>query len=621
MNNNWSQILLLSLFLFLSQFIDAQNARVHPIIPLSKNDSLNVKQWSEQSLVLERKGDNRGASQIIDNVAFIYWEHNYYKEALKHFKHSVQLNETLYNQSGISMIYNNIAMICSDMGDFDGSYEYFNKTLAYRRSQREKIGIISAQINISVVLNNLKRYDESITRLEEALTLARETNDLNQMKSCYGMLAETYERAGQNQKSMYYYGFYRDFHEKIQKQKDQQSKQWVDEANLKVSLVEAEKRNKELELRLKSTELQEVTGTKNKLLKSLTKKELQMVVMTREQELTSMRMRHEQENLRNEAIRHRNEVVIVLSLMGLLLTIVIFVIKSNIERKKHNEKLGQQNQEILSQKDLLEIANREISIKNQNITGSINYAQKIQYSILPSIEEIKEHIPENFVFYKPKDIIGGDFYWFFHRDGLSFVAVVDCTGHGVPGALMSMTVNTLLNEIMFEERNNQANLILSRLHQKILKTLQQQKGDEYSQDGCDISLCVIDRKKKLLHFSAARNNAFLFSKESVRVLKATPKSIGGLSMLGEIEPERSFKSETVELSEDFLLLMSTDGIFDQLNENDDAFGTGRFKEMGMELFSLPSAIASSTVNDRISSWQKGGVQQDDILVVGLMLRA
>lgn len=618
MSKIWSQLVLMLLFVMVFQFVKGQNARVHSIIPLSSHDSVNIKQWAAQSLLFENKGDYREASRLLDNVAFIYWEHNFYKDAIRFFQHSVKLNESLYNQSGIAMLNNNLAMICSDCGDFESSYDYFNKTLAYRRSQREKVGIISAQINISVVLNNLKRYDESINRLMEALSLARETNDIGQMKSCYGMLAETYERAGMNSKSMYYFGFYKDFHEQLLRQKEQQSKKSVDEANLKVSLIESEKRNKELELILKNSELQEVTGKRNTLLKSLTKKQLQLELMNRENEFKRLQIKHEKENRKNEEIKHRNQVVMSFTLMGLLLTIVVFVIKSNIERKRHNKKLGIQNQEILSQKNLLEIANKEILLKNKDITGSINYAQKIQYSILPSVDEIKTHIPEYFVFYRPKDVIGGDFYWFFHREGLSFIAVVDCTGHSVPGALMSMTVNTLLNEIMFEEKDNDPAMILSSLHRKIYKTLQQQKGDEYSQDGCDISLCVLDHDKKILHYSAARNNAYICNGSGIQVLKATQKSIGGLSLLGLSEPERNFKSYSVEIKEVSLLLMTTDGILDQLGSDDEAFGTIRLKELGLKLYQRRGKDGSRIVEEDLIGWKKDNDQQDDILVMGFM---
>ena len=167
-------------------------------------------------------------------------------------------------------------------------------------------------------------------------------NDMNQMKSCYGMLAETYERAGQNQKAMYYFGFYRDFHEKIVKQKEQQSKQNVDEANLKLNLIESEKKNQELELKLKQSELIEISGSNTSLRKTLTRKELQLELLNREHEITTIKYKHEQENVKNATIKHRNEIIFALILVGLLLTIVIFVIKSNIERRKHNNNYCQQ---------------------------------------------------------------------------------------------------------------------------------------------------------------------------------------------------------------------------------------------------------------------------------------
>jgi serine phosphatase RsbU (regulator of sigma subunit) len=272
--------------------------------------------------------------------------------------------------------------------------------------------------------------------------------------------------------------------------------------------------------------------------------------------------------------------------------------------------------------DITELKNaeKEIKQKTKEITDSITYAKRIQRAILPHRNDIWSALPQSFVLFKPKDIVSGDFYWFHHKDELSYIAVVDCTGHGVPGALMSMIAHSLLNEIVLEKKITDPAEVLSRLHHLVFRTLQQEKGDEYSQDGMDISLVIIDHKNKLLKFSGARNNAFLTDGKTVSVLKATAKSIGGVSVTCAIEPQRQFKSETVELNDTTMLVMSTDGISDQLNKEDLKFGSSRFKEMVLTLSNHPVSEGASIVSSTVNEWKTTVTQLDDMLLMAIALK-
>ena len=185
---------------------------------------------------------------------------------------------------------------------------------------------------------------------------------------------------------------------------------------------------------------------------------------------------------------------------------------------------------------------------------------------------------------------------------------------------MTMIAHSSLIEVVIEQKITSPDKILSALHQQIFKNLQQQKGDENSQDGMDISLVVIDHKNNLLHFSGARNHGFLVDGKEIRILKATPKSIGGLSMLGEIEPERKFKSETFQIHPDSLLILTTDGILDQMNKNDEKFGNERFKEMILNIHSNEIGFNQQLVENTYRSWTQGISQLDDVLLMAIKLK-
>jgi len=260
-------------------------------------------------------------------------------------------------------------------------------------------------------------------------------------------------------------------------------------------------------------------------------------------------------------------------------------------------------------------ANQKLEKQNNQINESIEYAKKIQYSILPDLHEIEKHLTNLFVFFEPRNLIGGDFYWFYHQNNISYIAVIDCTGHSIPGALMSMIVNSLLKEIMQEKMCNTAGDILSELHKKLYNYLQQSKGDKYSQDGCDISLCIIDKTNKQLQFSGAGQNIYICKNNSISILKASPKAIGGLSVLGKHEPERFFNTEYIEITESMCISMTTDGILDQLNENDEIFGINKFVKMLSDCKNSNQKFRGQFITETINNWKRNVNQQDDMLIL------
>lgn len=265
----------------------------------------------------------------------------------------------------------------------------------------------------------------------------------------------------------------------------------------------------------------------------------------------------------------------------------------------------------------IEDKRKKLKKSNRALKESIDYSRKIQFSILPPRDVINKSIPNTFVYFQPKEVISGDFYWFYKNEKFSYIASVDCTGHGVPGGLMSMTVHSILNEIMHDNKVDEPSQILSVLHQKIFKNLRQSKGDEYSQDGCDISLCRIDYKSNKLMFSGAHSDLFICTEKGTEIFKSTRKSIGGLSMLGECEPDRSFENIQMTIPEKSLFILTTDGIIDQLNENNEAFGINQFGKMLSQLFIESTNAREEYVNSQITKWLKNTDQLDDLLIIGI----
>ncbi|MDQ3049238.1 MAG: SpoIIE family protein phosphatase, partial [Bacteroidota bacterium] len=231
-------------------------------------------------------------------------------------------------------------------------------------------------------------------------------------------------------------------------------------------------------------------------------------------------------------------------------------------------------------------ANDKLSVAFNDIRDSINYAKKIQDAILPLEDEIKRALPQSFVLFKPRDVVSGDFYWFNRKEERIYIAAVDCTGHGVPGAFMSMIGNSLLNEIISKKGPHDAAGILKSLHKGVRKALKQDRNSYESKDGMDLALAVIDTGTNTLQYSGAKRSLFCFSEGVFSEVKADKQSIGGL----EMEDDYHFTNHSFQLKKGDTFYLFTDGYVDQFGgEKGKKYSTKRLKETLAEMQSLTMA--------------------------------
>lgn len=346
---------LIMVFLLLAVQLDGQEK-----YPFSRQDSAKIAEYDSLSNLHQQQNQYKEQSRYLNNMAMLYWEHNHFTKARKYYEQSLALNKKVGNENGIAMINSNLAMINADEGKYEDAVGYFKRTLTARKVRGEKVGTISAMINLSVVLNNLERYQESLDYLHEALDLAREMNNPRQMKSCYGMLAETYEKAGNSEKSLYYFDYFRTFHDKIQKDKIREKEQEIANERLQRKLAEAEKRNKELELKQKDTvitrknkQITDLGSAKQKLLDTLSRKQLELKYTGQMRELEQeqfARKQQEQREVRNYILAGTGFVFIVASLLFIGLT----------QYRRTARKLEAQKQQIESQSKDLEAQNKKL---------------------------------------------------------------------------------------------------------------------------------------------------------------------------------------------------------------------------------------------------------------------
>ena len=271
--------------------------------------------------------------------------------------------------------------------------------------------------------------------------------------------------------------------------------------------------------------------------------------------------------------------------------------------------------------------NRIIEGKNKDITDSINYAQRIQQAILSDVNEIKENFPQSFIFFKPKDIVSGDFYWFSHTDNTTFIAAADCTGHGVPGALMSMIANSFLNEVVNEKNIFQPDLILNELRDKIIKSLRQKGESMENKDGLDISFCSVKGNK--LSFSGANNPLWIIrdvennsefddkvtvKNEKYKLIEMRPDK----QPIGTHPNAHPFSLKSLQLMKGDSVYLFTDGYADQFGgPKKKKFLYKNFAELLLSIHEKTMEEQKKILERAIEDW-KGNLEQiDDILVVGL----
>jgi serine phosphatase RsbU (regulator of sigma subunit) len=299
-----------------------------------------------------------------------------------------------------------------------------------------------------------------------------------------------------------------------------------------------------------------------------------------------------------------------------------------IEQQKNellekNEELAKQNEEILTQKEALELQKRKIDQQNKHLRASMEYASSIQKAILPTEQEIAKYF-ENFIFFKPKEIVSGDFYFFLPYDNNGqvcyFAAVVDCTGHGIPGAFMSLISYMILSKIIITNQTLEPKDILLEANREVITILHQKSNRNI--DGFDISLIKIIPKSQDSYeviFSGARLPLFYknVSDKQVYRLRGISKSIGGFLSENELDFESSQIKFTLQKGS--MLWLVSDGLIDQVNSEHKKFGTVRFMELLNRIAELDLATQKKIIIDTFYNWKGTEQQRDDVTVFGLKL--
>jgi serine phosphatase RsbU (regulator of sigma subunit) len=297
----------------------------------------------------------------------------------------------------------------------------------------------------------------------------------------------------------------------------------------------------------------------------------------------------------------------------LAISLVYFLVKSQTSRLIKIRKLLSEKEETLLQ---IESQRAELESKNKSITDSLKYAQRIQEALLPSEDYFRGYFKDSFIYYKPKDIVSGDFFWIGENSGKIFIAAADCTGHGVPGALMSMIGHELLDKIINVDKVLHPAQVLEIMSKGLEKIFSREKNvGTIIHDGMDIAICVVDRGKRKIQFAGAflplyiiRDNRLIDLKGDKYALGMTPEGV-------------SYTNNEMDLMDDDMLYLFSDGYVDQFGGSENKkFMYRRFRYLLMTIYRFPVDDQKSILDENIKTWMGSTSQIDDILVMGFRPR-
>ena len=439
----------------------------------------------------------------------------------------------------------------------------------------------------------------------QALEIAQGLYDLKMVRKCYGLLAEIAEKNNHPQKAVEYFEKYASLDQHLDKREKENIRA---ENQAQLNQVHQEKKTKEIQLQQTYTQLKETID-------SLEKVEKLSKSVTRELKQKDTTLLQQQQQIKNQKLL-RNILMIGL-VPALIFSLIIFLQyrqkKQIISRlAEQNKKINKQAVELSKQKDIAEK-------QKQKITDSIEYAKRIQTALLPPENFLKKEMPDHFIFFKPRDIVSGDFYWIQQKNNKLIIAIADCTGHGVPGAFMSMLGITYLNEIINKSVDNQhikslqANEILNKLGSYVVEALHQTGTYHETTDGIDIALCIFDYESKKLQYSGAHNPLIIIRDSKLYKYKADRMTVSYNSL-----SNKSFSNYDIDLKEGDIIYMYTDGFADQAGgPKEQKFMSRRLNDLLLTIHRKPFEEQNRILEQKHKSWKKDYPQIDDILILGM----
>jgi serine phosphatase RsbU (regulator of sigma subunit)/Flp pilus assembly protein TadD len=499
-------------------------------------------------------GDKEGEAYVYSNLASNATVRKDYKQALIMLMKALKMHEEMNARQNINQTYNAIAANYFDQKKYGEALVYFLKSEQSSKTLGEKVNWIDGCLGAGKCYEQKGNYQEAFLKYEQALTLSKESNYIAGLRDALNNLSSVQEKLGNYRQALIY-------ERKFTLVKDS----LLNEASLK----QVAELNTRYETDRKEKEI--LLLTKDQLLKDKTLKQQRLV-----------------------------RIGLIIGL-GLFLALSFLLFNRYRYKQKANLVLKKQKNEITE--------------KNIQITDSIDYAKTIQEAILPDTEKLNSYFNDYFILYRPKAIVSGDFYWIGKKDNKIICAVADCTGHGVPGAFMSLLGHNILENVVQRESSVDPGAILTTLNKDIVARFSKGKEQETVKHGMDVAIISLDMTTLQLEYAGARNSIYIAHDKNLTEIKADKMSTGIVTADHSIV---NYKNNTCTLQKGDMIYLFSDGFPDQKGGSDKKkFYYAPFKELLLSISHLSMQEQQLRLDQTISNWIGEGEQVDDILVMGI----
>jgi len=554
------------------------------------NNKKAVEYYEKSLKIDEELGDQTGQAICLNNIGEIQLSQKNYEDALKNFTHAILISQEIEDLSGMAKSASLLGSVYLQKQEFSNAIKQLKKALKLHLDLGEDAFIANDYAKIGQAYFYQENYLQAIKYSLHALNIAKEIGSKENIRLAAEILSQSFAKQNKFNEAYKYHLLFKETHDSI----------FTSDSKKQLSNLET---RFDLERKEKQIELQQT-------------------------QLDKQDAKIQQQQLRNTAMTGgilSISIIIVLIIIGYMR-----IRKANYVITKQKEVIIESNEELNQTNEELRATMETINKQKEEITDSIHYAKYIQNAILPRKEKRNQLLNEHFVYFKPKNIVSGDFYWTKEIEGRTIVAAADCTGHGVPGAFMSMLGISFLNDIVTKEYITHPGVILRRLRKDVINALQQKGEFGEQRDGMDIALCSIDYKNMDLQFSGANNPLYLIRDKDKPPINDTTSIAQGNHILYEIKGDRMpisinermdrFKMFEFQLLKGDLLYMFSDGYMDQFGgSRGKKFMSSKFKELLLTNCNEEMSEQHKIIDKALINWQNSYEQVDDILVIGIQI--
>ncbi len=545
----------------------------------------NEKLYVQKAIdIFEQEKDSLSMAYGLHNLAYLNYSMGQYDSALFYYSLTGDLFKKLNDNFAYAYCLGNSGLVYSRLSEYDKAEEYLLQAISTLAKMGAEPAIAEFTIEYANILQEKGETKKAITYASRALI---NTDDPVYKRDAANLLSRLYEISGRFDSAYYYQSIFIVANDSVKNIKSVQKM-----ANLRT----------EYEVGKKQAEVED------KLIQKIIKIGLGIILILAIGLVTLYYTHLKRSKKLSRALEERR----------------ILLANQSSELKEKNEELtvlneafSKQNEQILEANEELTVLNEAINNQKNEILDSITYAKRIQAAMLPPEQYFHEILNDGFILFKPRDIVSGDFFWIKHVNQYVILAAADCTGHGVPGAFMSLLGISFLNEIVQRREITQANQVLNELRKQIRNSLRQHGQAEESKDGIDMALCVIDGKNNTLQYSGANNPLY-----RIRDKNGTPE-------LTEFKADRmplgyypgtfkTFTNKEIQLEYGDVFYLFSDGFLDQKGGKDNKkFMSKNFKNLLIKIYQEPMREQKNILDKTLRDWMGNNSQIDDILVLGV----